>query len=328
MKNPQPVHPESPLSPAPTNGATDSFAQAMIDGLTRKPKQTSPKWFYDARGSALFEQITALPEYELTRTEIALLNRHLPEMVAGLASGQVVVELGSGSSRKTPMLLRALNKPVAYAPVDIAASALNSACAELEMLFPDLALVPVVADFTLALELPARLGTGPRLGFFPGSTLGNFAPDQARHFLTRLRRLLGPSSCLLLGLDTVKDEARMLSAYDDAAGVTAAFNLNLLERMNRELDTRFDCELFEHQARWNADASRIEMHLVSLSAQLHHLLGHQIGFDAGESIHTENSYKYQPTAAHALFASAGWQVEQSWLAPGDEFAVYRLRAPA
>jgi dimethylhistidine N-methyltransferase len=330
MKNPQPVRPEALLAqaPAPTDAATDSFAQAMIDGLTRKPKQTSPKWLYDARGSALFEQITALPEYGLTRTEIALLKQHLPEMVAGLAPGQVVVELGSGSSRKTPMLLRALNKPAAYAPVDISASALAGACAELKILFPDLALVPVVADFTQTLQLPDELGSGPRLGFFPGSTLGNFSPDQARHFLAGLRRILGPASCLLLGLDTVKDEAGMLSAYDDAAGVTAAFNLNLLERMNRELDTRFDCESFAHQARWNAAASRIEMHIVSRIAQSLRLPGHRIDFAVGETIHTENSYKYRPAAAHALFASAGWQVEQSWLASGDEFAVYRLRAPA
>jgi dimethylhistidine N-methyltransferase len=328
MKNPQPIHPEAVLTPAPSEAAADSFAQAMIEGLTRKPKQTSPKWFYDSCGSALFEQITALPEYELTRTEIALLNQHLPEMVAGLARGQIVVELGSGSSRKTPLLLRALNSPAAYAPIDIATSALACACADLKKLFPDLALVPVVADFTQPLTLPAELGPGPRLGFFPGSTLGNFSPDQARDFLTGLRRLLGPASRLLLGLDTVKDEAKMLAAYDDAAGVTAAFNLNLLERMNRELDTCFDCQAFEHQARWNAEASRIEMHIVSRAAQTHQLLGRQIDFGAGESIHTENSYKYRPSAAQDLFTSAGWQVENSWLAPGDEFAVYRLRAPA
>jgi dimethylhistidine N-methyltransferase len=249
-------------------------------------------------------------------------------MVAGLAPGQVVIELGSGSSRKTPLLLRALNSPAAYAPVDISASALACACADLKVLFPDLALVPVMADFTRTLQLPAELGSGPRLGFFPGSTLGNFAPDQAGHFLDLLRRLLGPASRLLLGLDTVKDEARMLAAYDDAAGVTAAFNLNLLARMNRELGMHFDCELFEHQARWNAVASRIEMHLVSRSAQSHHLLGQRIVFGVGETIHTENSYKYRPSAAHALFDSAGWQVEQSWLAPKDEFAIYRLRATA
>lgn len=306
--------------------ALPPFAQAMLDGLTRRPKQTSPKWFYDARGSALFEQITDLPEYYPTRTEIALLQTHLPQMVEGLGTGLVVVELGSGSSRKTPLLLSALQAPAVYAPIDISHAALHGACAALRARFPGLKLAPVVADFTEALALPADLvaHAGPRLGFFPGSTLGNFTPAQAALFLRRLKRLLGPGGRLLLGLDTVKDEATLLRAYDDAAGVTAAFNLNLLERMNRELGAELDLDQYAHEARWNATESRIEMHIVSRRAHVLDLLGERIVFRAGESIHTESSYKYSPAAARALFESSGWLMAGCWLADDAAFGCYRL----
>lgn len=304
------------------------FAQAMLDGLTRSPKQTSPKWFYDARGSELFERITELPEYYPTRTEIALLQAHLPHMVEGLGRGLVVVELGSGSSRKTPLLLSALYAPAVYAPIDISESALNGACESLRVGYPKLELAPVVVDFTEAIDLPAHLGRsrGPRLGFFPGSTLGNFSPEQSLQLLQHLRHLLGDGSSLLLGLDTVKDEATLLRAYDDAAGVTAAFNLNLLTRMNRELSADFDLHHFKHEARWSVADSRIEMHIVSRYPQTVSLLGERIEFAKGESIHTENSYKYTPQAARALFKQAGWATIGTWLAPGDAFAFYRLQA--
>lgn len=313
---------DAPLSPR------EAFAQAMLEGLTSQPKQTSPKWLYDARGSELFEQITELPEYYPTRTEIALLQTHLPQMVEGLAAGAVVIELGSGSSRKTPLLLSALSAPAVYAPIDISVSALQGACEALRQRYPSLELAPVVADFTAAFELPAPLARhrGGRLGFFPGSTLGNFPPAQALELLQRLRGLLGAGSCLLLGLDTVKSESTLLAAYDDAAGVTAAFNLNLLTRMNRELGADFDLDGFAHEARWNAAAQRIEMHLVSRRMQRVGVAGRCIEFAAGESIHTENSYKFRPAAAQTLFARAGWETAGIWLAPHDAFALYRLQA--
>ncbi len=317
-----------PASLAHCSTDTLPFAQAMLQGLAAQPKQTSPKWFYDARGSALFEQITELPEYYPTRTEIALLQTHLPHMVEGLGRGLVVVELGSGSSRKTPLLLSALYAPAVYAPIDISESALQGACASLRTLYPKLELAPVLADFTEALDLPSHLdrSRGPRLGFFPGSTLGNFSPEESLRFLQRLRHLLGDGSSLLLGLDTVKDEAALLRAYDDAAGVTADFNLNLLARMNRELGADFDLQHFMHEARWNAVDNRIEMHIVSRHAQTVNVLGERIAFDMGESIHTEDSYKYTPQAARALFRQGGWATIGTWLAPGDAFAFYRLQA--
>lgn len=304
------------------------FARAMIEGLTSQPKQTSPKWLYDARGSALFEQITELPEYYPTRTEIALLQAYLPQMVEGLGPGAVVVELGSGSSRKTPLLLSALPAPAVYAPIDISVSALQGACEALRRRYPDLELAPVVADFTETLALPEQLARqrGARLGFFPGSTLGNFPPEQALALLRSLRQLLGQGSCLLIGLDTVKSEATLLPAYDDAAGVTAAFNLNLLVRMNRELGADFDLEGFAHEARWNAAAQRIEMHVVSRRAQSVEVAGVRVEFAAGETIHTENSYKFRPSSARTLFAEAGWDTAGIWLAPHDAFAFYRLHA--
>lgn len=304
------------------------FARAMIEGLTSQPKQTSPKWLYDARGSALFEQITELPEYYPTRTEIALLQAYLPQMVEGLGPGAVVVELGSGSSRKTLLLLSALPAPAVYAPIDISVSALQGACEALRRRYPDLELAPVVADFTETLVLPEQLARqrGARLGFFPGSTLGNFPPEQALALLRSLRQLLGQGSCLLIGLDTVKSEATLLPAYDDAAGVTAAFNLNLLVRMNRELGADFDLEGFAHEARWNAAAQRIEMHVVSRRAQSVEVAGVRVEFAAGETIHTENSYKFRPSSARTLFAEAGWDTAGIWLAPRDAFAFYRLHA--
>jgi dimethylhistidine N-methyltransferase len=303
------------------------FAAEMIEGLLHTPKQTSPKWFYDARGSALFEAITELPEYTLTRTEIALMQAQLPAMVDGIGHGAVVVEPGSGSSRKTALLLAALDCPSAYAAIDISASALDEANAALRGRFPELALVPVAADFTRTLDWPAELAdfTGPRLGFFPGSTLGNFAPDEAVALLTRFRAMLGAGSHLLLGLDTVKDPATMVRAYDDAAGVTAAFNRNLLVRIASDLGADVDPDGFAHEARWNATDSRIEMHLVSRRAQAFELCGQRIAFDDGETIHTESSYKYDSATARALFRDAGWVVDGCWMAAGDQFAIYQLR---
>lgn len=315
-----------PGQPRSEPSPRDDFAQAMLAGLTRHPKATSPKWFYDARGSALFEQITELPEYYPTRTEIALLQTHLPHMVEGLGRGLVVVELGSGSSRKTPLLLDALYAPAVYAPVDISEAALQGACDMLRARYPQLDVAPVVADFTEAVALPAHLASGPHLGFFPGSTLGNFTPDESVRLLQRLRQMLGARSTLLLGLDTAKDEATLLRAYDDESGVTAAFNLNLLMRMNRELRADFDLSAFAHEARWNAAGGCIEMHIVSRREQVVDVLGERIAFAAGESIHTEDSYKYTPHAARALFEHAGWTTIGTWLAPHDAFAFYRLQA--
>ncbi|KAF1014973.1 MAG: Histidine N-alpha-methyltransferase [Stenotrophomonas maltophilia] len=304
------------------------FADDVLRGLSATPKALPPKYFYDTDGSELFEALCATPEYYLTRTELAPLREVAPALAPHIAEGSVLVEFGSGVSIKTRVLLDAAPQLSAYVPIDISATALQQASSALRSDHPGLLIAPLVADFTTATALPAAADGRPRLGFFPGSTLGNFAPGDAVELLSRLRRLLGPGAQLLVGVDLLKDAAVLEAVYDDAAGATAAFNRNLLLRINRELGGHFDAGTFQHQARWNAAEQRIEMHLVSACDQHVQVLGRRIAFARGESIHTENAHKFTPATLAATAECAGWTLCRHWLQPDPAFGLFLLAAPA
>lgn len=302
------------------------FAREVIAGLSR-PRKTLPcRFFYDARGSELFEAITRLPEYYPTRVETGILAANAHDMVSGIADGSVLVEYGSGSSRKTELLLAALPASTAYAAIDVSESALHAARRRLLMRFPKLDVRVIVADFAEPVVLPHDLAGRPRLGFFPGSTIGNFAPADAVRQLAIFRQGLGAGSRFLAGVDLRKDARTLLAAYDDASGVTAEFNLNLLRRVNRELGGDFDRAGFRHRAIWNEGEGRIEMHLVSTRAQEVRVLGRVFRFAAGESIHTENSYKYTLEGFRDLARAAGWRPERCWTDSAELFSVHELVA--
>jgi dimethylhistidine N-methyltransferase len=300
------------------------FARDVIAGLSARPKLLWAKYFYDDRGSELFEQITALPEYYPTRTELGILEKRAAEIARLIPAGAALIEFGSGSTVKARIVLRAA--PVAaYVPVDISAGFLNSEAARLARDLPHLRVLPVAADFTKPFELPAAIRSRARVGFFPGSTIGNFEPSQAAEFLRHAARLLGPGAHFIVGIDLVKDAAVLEAAYDDAAGVTAAFNLNLLRRINRELGADFDLARFRHKAFYNRAQRRIEMHLESRAAQ-NVLLGDRvIAFAAGETIHTESSYKYTVESFQALATQAGWSPAAVWTDPKGYFSLHALR---
>ncbi len=311
---------------AVAEGQRDALVADALAGLTA-PRKTLPcKWLYDAAGARLFEQITRLPEYYPTRTEVGILRAAAPAIAAAAGPGVAVVEFGSGDGLKVSILLQALASPIAYVPVDIAPEWLQSAAAHVAGANAGLRVMPVVADFTQEFPLPPTLGNAPRFGFFPGSTIGNFTPQEAVDFLQRARRTLGPGAMLLLGADLVKHQAMLEAAYDDAAGVTAAFNLNLLRRLNREGGADFDLSGFRHRAIWNGGLERVEMHLESLRDQRVRLGGQVIGFAAGETIHTENSHKYRPETLTALASEGGWGVAGSWMDPARLFSVWLLRS--
>jgi len=303
-----------------------TFAQDMLEGLSRRQKTAHPKYFYDAEGSRLFEAITELKAYYPTRTEIALLRDAAQEIAGVIPDSAALVEFGSGASVKTRILLDAAPQIAAYAPIDISVDALRDAADALRRDYPALEVAPLAEDFSRALHLPEVVAGYPVIGFFPGSTIGNFAPQEARDFLAGARRLLGEGSGFLVGLDLVKPEAQLLAAYDDPQGVTAAFNLNLLARMNRELEANFDLTAFVHRARWNAQASRVEMHLESLRDQTVRLAGRRFRFAVGETIHTESSHKFTLPGFSALVAAAGWRIERAWTSAEPAFAVVLLRA--
>ncbi|ACK51947.1 methyltransferase [Methylocella silvestris BL2] len=306
------------------DAATSPIAQIVLDGLSRPQKSLPSFLFYDARGSDLFEEITRLPEYYPTRTEAAILAEAAPAIAAHTPPGAVLVEYGSGSSRKTEILLDALPNLAAYAPIDVSQSALAEASARLGRRFPTLRVIPTLGDFSAPLILPASLSRRPRTGFFPGSTIGNFAPADAAALLTHMAQGLGDGGRLIIGVDLLKDVSILIPAYDDAAGVTAAFNLNILARLNRELGADFDLQSFRHEARFYAAESRIEMHLVSRRRQKIGLLGCLFPLEAGESIHTENSYKYSIAQFQALAELAGWSCRRVWTDDGDLFSVHEL----
>jgi dimethylhistidine N-methyltransferase len=290
--------------------ADREFERALATGLSRRPRQVSPKWFYDAAGSELFEQITVLPEYYPTRQELALLRRMAPDLAASFGPGAVLVEYGSGASEKTRLLLDAAPDLGAYVPIDISPSALEGAVARLEAAYPGLTVLPLEADFLKAVSLPAGVPEGRRVGFFPGSTIGNLNRGEQRRFLAAARRLLGDDALFLLGVDLVKDEATLVAAYDDAAGVTAAFNRNLMARAARELGVAVSPDDFAHRALWNAGARRIEMHLEA-QRPLRFLVGEQeVAFAAGETVHTESAHKFTRDMVAALAADSGWRLER------------------
>ena len=301
-------------------------AEALA-GLSGQRKTLPCKWLYDAEGCRLFEAITRLPEYYPTRTEVRILRESGPEIAEAIGAGAAVVEFGPGDGAKAVQLLGTLRSPAAYLPVDIAAEWLDAAAARVAAAFPSLSVRPVVADFTLPFDLAGRAaGSTTHLGFFPGSTIGNFEPQGAVAFLRRARASLRPGARMLLGADLVKDTAVLKAAYDDASGVTAAFDLNLLRRLNREAGADFDLAAFRHEARWNAELERIEMHLVARHALSVQLAGHRFRFARGESIHTESSHKYRPERLRELAESAGWRAAMMWTDPEKLFSVWLLES--
>ena len=314
------------LAKFPRAAADADFAADVLRGLTSRPKRLPPKYFHDAVGATLFERITRLPEYYPTRTELRILDENAASIAALLRPGAMLVEFGSGSSAKIRVLLRELRSLGAYVPVDICAEFLLSEAAALERDFPWLKVVPVPADFTRPFRLPPL--PGPTLGFFPGSTIGNFDFAEARSFLGHAAQVLGDGAMLIVGVDLDKDPRVLHAAYNDAAGVTAEFNLNLLRRINRELGADFDLGRFEHRAFYDVAQKRIEMHLVSLGRQRVRIGTTVIEFEAGETIHTENSYKYSVEGFQALARAAGWRPVTVWTDDARLFAVHTLRHDA
>ncbi len=312
---------------------TDKVGSAVCEGLLSRPKWL-PSWlFYDTAGSRLFEQITQIPEYYLTRTERGILEERAAEIVARAADGQAlrVIELGAGSAEKTTLLLGAAvdrQDTVFYEPVDVSAMALIEAQMRLEAQIPGVLVCPRVADYMKGLQLDSTLPSERRLVLYIGSSIGNFEPAEACELLKNVRAAVNPGDCMLLGVDLVKEESVLLSAYDDADGVTAAFNRNILVRLNRDLDADFDTQAFEHRATWNAAESRMEMHLVSRAKQTVWLpaLDMRVNFVERETIHTENSYKYRPGQAEGMLADAGFAAEATWTDERGWFAVCLARA--
>lgn len=303
--------------PVVTNRALHADTLA---GLRAPTKRMHPKWFYDSAGSKIFEQITALPEYYPTRTEISILRHEIDTLASYVPEGAALIELGSGASTKTHILLGALKKLGVYVPVDVSGEFLLSVADDLDRNYPALTVAPLVGDFLTDLVLPATTDGIPKIAFFPGSTIGNLEPSEARDLLRRIRGWPGIAG-FILGVDLVKAPETLIRAYDDSAGVTAAFNKNLLHRMNREIGADFRVEDFTHEARWNAEKSRIEMHLVSLKAQEVCIGQDRFVFAEGESIHTEDSHKYTRAAVEDLAAKAGWRVAEFLTDPDRNFAV-------
>ncbi|ATQ70136.1 MULTISPECIES: L-histidine N(alpha)-methyltransferase [Methylosinus] len=302
----------------------EGFAADVLDGLSRPSKRLSCRYFYDAEGSSLFDEITRLPDYYPTRAETAILEAHAAEILDGAGEETTLVEFGSGSCRKTEILLERGDGLAAYAPIDICAAALEEARARLARRFPDLRVLPIVADFSASFALPREIARGRVVGFFPGSTIGNFTPAEASLLLAAIRRALGPGGRLVIGVDLKKDPARLLAAYNDPRGVTAAFNLNLLARINRELGGGFDLDGFGHQAIYDAAEGRIEMRLVSRRWQQAEAAGRAFGFRRGEAIHTENSYKYAVDEFRATARAAGWSPRRVWTDEAALFSVHEL----
>src|SRR5579864_308899 len=302
-----------------------AFARDVIDDLSQAPKRLSPKYFYDATGSELFEAITRLPEYYPTRTELGILRDRGSEIASIIPQRAALVEFGAGSTTKVRLLLERCAF-AAYVPVDISGDFLHGQAERLGRDFPDLAVHPVAADFTAPFALPAQIAGLPKVGFFPGSTIGNFEPHEACRFLRSARDILGDGAQMIVGVDLEKDERVLYDAYNDAAGVTARFNLNVLVRINRELGGNFDLSAFMHRSVYNRDRHRIEMHLISKKSQTVRILGRNFSFRPGESIHTESSYKYSLERFTALACESGWKVRESWTDANGMFSVHALIA--
>jgi dimethylhistidine N-methyltransferase len=307
--------------PSTRNG----FRTDVLAGLSRLRKQLPAKYFYDAAGSRLFDEITGLDEYYLTRTELAIMRRNAAAMAARCGPHCLLIELGAGSLVKVRLLLDRLDRPAGYVPVDVSGEHLHRSALELERAYPNLNVYPVIADFTRGYSVPA-VRAARRVVYFPGSTLGNFEPREADSLLGRIADLVGPGGGLLLGVDLRKDAAVLERAYNDRRGVTAAFNRNLLVRINRELDADFEPRAFRHRAFFNRKESRIEMHLVSTAEQEVQIGGETVVFRAGESIHTENSYKYDLGDLSRRAAACGLRLDDTWTDANRYFSVLYLTA--
>jgi len=315
---------ESP-TPQAANESAGDFLHCVLVGLRRRPKSIPPKFFYDARGSHLFDLICATPEYYPTRTETAILERYGAQMAARIGASCRLIELGSGSASKTPLLLRHLADDAVYVPVDICAPHLTQSTARLQALFPQMAMQPLCADYTQlsAQDMQCDAAQKPVI-FFPGSTIGNYAPDEAVELLREVARWVGRDGGLLIGVDCKKSPAVLNAAYNDAAGHTAAFNLNLLARMQRELGAQLDPDGFSHYAFYNVTLGRIEMHLVSRCRQTIRLGDEAFTFEEGEALHTENSYKYAAHEFGQLARAAGWHLKTTWSDAEGRFNVHYL----
>lgn len=313
------------MKPLLEDAVIAAFRRDLTDGLSAKVKTLPPKWFYDAEGSRLFEDITELPEYYPTRQEAGLLAEIAPVLAEAFGPDATLVEFGSGASAKTRILLDALPDLAAYVPIDISPDALNAAADSLRKAYPDLTVTPIVGDFGHLDPLPPSEGQGRRVGFFPGSTIGNLEPGEAVRFMSGARRLLGEGSLFVLGVDLVKDPDTLVAAYDDAQGVTAAFNRNVLVRANRELDADFDVSAFSHRAVWNPDEQRMEMHLVASRAMTVDVGDRRFRFSAGETIHTESSRKFTEASLRAMVEAAGWKVVRFDISTAPSVAMVLLR---
>ena len=303
----------------------DEFLEDVLQGLRNRPASIPPKYFYDAKGSKLFDAITELPEYYPTRTEIQILKTNADEIAQRVGTGSLLVEPGGGSCAKVHILLEGL-RPCAYVPMDISSDHLQLAAQELAIAFPWLEIHAACTDFTREMQLPPSAPKGTHVAFFPGSSIGNFDPQAAVKFLDSIAELVGSGGYLLIGVDLKKDKAILEAAYDDASGITARFNMNLLERINRELGSNFDLESWHHRALYNETAGRIEMHLVSTQTQDVRIVQHTFSFDRGESIHTENSYKYSADEFIAMARQAGFQSQALWIDENNLFSVHLFRA--
>lgn len=304
------------------------FRAGVVAGLSKPSKSLPCKFFYDREGSLLFERICEQPEYYPTRTECLILENYSDEIAELIGPEARLIEFGSGAGIKSRLLLSALQQPRAYVPVDISRAHLLAAAADLALDFPNLSISPVCADYTRPFALPPIQGTQPRteVGFFPGSTIGNFTAMESRDFLARTRTQLGSGAVMVIGVDLLKDEELLRAAYNDAAGVTAAFNLNLLRRINDELRGSFELSQFTHSSIWNPELGRIEMHLVSQCAQSVHIGSHRFDFEAGETIHTEDSYKYGIEQFCQLAKEAGYRSLATWTDEQQLFSVHALKA--
>jgi dimethylhistidine N-methyltransferase len=302
----------------------------LLYGLSLPQKMIHPKYLYDSVGSELFEKICEVEEYYPTRTEISILQTHANEIAEILEKEALLIEFGAGASIKTRILLRALLHPTAYVPIDISKDFLLDTVHQLKKEFPHLNIHPIAADYMVPILVPQDLlaRAQKRVAFFPGSTFGNFEPGDARSFLEKTARLLGPKGLLLIGIDLIKDKNRLEQAYNDGLGITAAFNLNILARMNRELHANFNLSSFRHEARFNTDKKRIEMHLISLEDQIVKVASQRVPFRRGESIHTESSYKFDPKEFENFIESSGFSKLKLWTDPEEMFAVYLLEVKA
>jgi dimethylhistidine N-methyltransferase len=298
---------------------TLAFRNDVLAGLAAPIPAIPARWLYDRRGSELFDEITRLPSYYPTRTETAIFHSIMDDVAARVPKGAAVVEFGAGSQTKTPILLEAIS-PAAYIPVDISGDYLEHSAAELQQRFPGVEVIPVVADFARPFTLPGGIEHLPKLGFFPGSTIGNFVPWSATDLLRQFRALLGPGSQLLIGMDRVKPVDRLIAAYDDPEGVTAQFTLNMLTRVNRELEGDIAVDAFRHDARWNDILSRIEIHLVAKRDVRFSVSGQDFSFTQDSSIHVENSHKYGQRGGRVLLLAGGWTPIAEWTDPAGDFA--------